>query len=97
METITLIPKVYGQYRNRLLNEIQSEIEAMIGELDLTSMTLDVDKKDHVFVSAKGPDAEFVINLLAQEYGKSPEVHEVLPESTHAGQLVDVGKVGWNV
>lgn len=97
MEKITLVPKVYGQYRNRLLNEIQSEIEDMISELDLTSMTLDVDKKDHVFVSAKGTDAEFVVNLLAQEYGKAPEIHEVIPETTHSGQLIDVGKVGYGV
>ena len=30
MERITLLPRVYGQYRNRLLGIVQSEIEKMI-------------------------------------------------------------------
>jgi hypothetical protein len=97
LETITLSPKVYGQYRNRLLNEIQSEIEGMIGELDLTSVVLDVDKRDHVCLSAKGPDSEFVMNLLTKEYGKAPDSHEILPETTCKGQLIDAGKVGYGI
>lgn len=97
MKTITLAPKVYGQYRNRLLNSLQSQIESLIGELDLSSVILDVDKKEHVFVSVDGPDSEFVINLLEQEYGRVPSPHEVVPERVFSGHMTDVGKVGYGI
>ncbi|MFW9918173.1 MAG: DUF2110 family protein [Candidatus Thorarchaeota archaeon] len=97
MKTITLVPKVYGQYRNRLLTTLQSEIETIISELDLSSVILDVDKREHVFLSVEGPDSEFVINLLSQEYGKAPASHEILPERVYSGQLTDVGKVGYGI
>jgi hypothetical protein len=76
---------------------VQSEIEGMIAELDLTKVELDTDKKGHIVVSAVGEDDEFVINLLASEYGKVPETHEVVPESRYASQLLDVGKVGYGI
>ncbi len=76
---------------------LQSEIKKMISELDLTSVTLDVNKKDHFFVSVEGEDSEFVVNLLAKEYGKCPSAFEVMPEKTFRGHLVDVGKVGYGV
>ena len=79
------------------MDNLQSEIEKMISELDLTSIILDVNKKDHFFVSVKGADSEFVLNLLAKEYGKCPSTYEILPEKTFRGQLVDVGKVGYGV
>ena len=69
----------------------------MINELDLTSVVLDVDKRDHFFVSVEGTDSEFVLNLLSQEYGKSPSPHEILPEKIYSGHLVDVGKVGYGI
>jgi hypothetical protein len=69
----------------------------MIEELDLTKVELDADKKGHIVVSAVGEDAEFVINLLAQEYGKAPDIHEIVPEIRYNGQLVDVGKVGYGL
>ncbi len=97
MDKIILVPKVYGQYRNRLLDTLQSEIERMISELDLTSVVLDVNKKDHFFVSIEGEDSEFVVNLLAKEYGKCPSAYEIMPEKTFRGHLVDVGKVGYGV
>ena len=97
MKTVTLVPKVYGQYRNRLLTSLQSKMESMISELDLTSVVLDVDKRDHVFLSVDGPDSEFVVNLLSQEYGETPRSHKVLPESVYRGQLTDVGKVGYGI
>jgi hypothetical protein len=97
LEKITLVPRIYGQYRNRLLNTLQSEIEKMISELDLTSVVLDINKKDHFFVSVEGADSEFVLNLLAKEFGKCPSTYEILPEKAFRGQLVDVGKVGYGV
>ncbi len=97
MKRITLLPRVYGQYRNRLLSIVQSEVEGMVAELDLERLELDVNKTDHIIAAASGPDAEFVINLLAQEYGKSPEAHEIVPETAYWGQLVDVGKVGYGL
>ena len=97
MKRIILRPRVYGQYRNRLLGIVQSEVEGMIAELDLQRLELDANKTGHIVASASGPDAEFVINLLAQEYGKSPDAHEVVPENTYWGQLVDVGKVGYGL
>ncbi len=69
----------------------------MISDLNLSSVTLDVDKKEHVYLSVDGPDSEFVINLLAQEYGKTPEYHEIVPEEIFSGRLVDVGKVGYGI
>lgn len=97
MKHVTLLPRVYGQYRNRLLGIVQSEIEEMIKELDLKRIELDANKTGHLVVSAAGPDDEFVINLLAQEYGKAPEAHEIVPENSYWGQLVDVGKVGYGL
>jgi len=76
---------------------MQSEIEKMIAELDLTRVELDADRRGHVVVSVAGQDAEFVVNLLAQEYGKAPDIHEIVPESRYLGQLVDVGKVGYGL
>ncbi len=69
----------------------------MIAELDLMKIKLDADKRGHVVVSTAGQDEEFVVNLLAREYGKVPDVHEVVPESEYAGQLLDVGKVGYGL
>jgi hypothetical protein len=69
----------------------------MVAELDLTKVGLDADKKGHIVVSATGQDDEFVINLLASEYGKVPDAHEVVPESKYTGQLLDVGKVGYGI
>ena len=69
----------------------------MIADLDLSSVVLDVNKKEHVYLSVDGPDSEFVVNLLAQEYGKTPEYHEIVPEGTYSGRLVDVGKVGYGI
>lgn len=97
MKRITLLPRVYGQYRNRLLGIMQSEVEGMIKELDLKRIKVDANKTGHIVVSVSGSDAEFVINLLAQEYGKAPDAHEVVPENTYWGQLVDVGKVGYGL
>jgi len=97
LRRIILLPRVYGQYQNRLLSIVQSEVEGMISELDLERVELDANKIGHIVVSASGADDEFVINLLAQEYGKAPEAHEVVPENTYWGQLVDVGKVGYGL
>jgi len=69
----------------------------MISELDLTAVVLDANKQDHVFLSVDGPDSEFVINLLASEYGEVPKSHEVLPENVYHGQMTDVGKVGYGI
>ena len=38
-----------------------------------------------------------MVNLLAHEYGKVPDIHEVVPESKYTGQLLDVGKVGYGL
>ncbi len=67
----------------------------MVSELDITSLIINVNKKEHIIVSVKGSDSEFVINLLAQEYGKAPEPHEVLPQTKIPSQLLDTGKVGF--
>lgn len=69
----------------------------MIAELDLEHVELDADSRGHIVVSAAGKDEEFVINLLAQEYGKTPDIYEIVPESKYIGQMVDVGKVGYGL
>lgn len=69
----------------------------MLEELDLEKVALDTDKRGHLLLSVSGSDEEFVVNLLAQEYGRVPEMYDILPESIYRGQLVDVGKVGYGL
>ncbi len=69
----------------------------MVAELNLKKIGFAVDNRGHIVISAAGQEEEFVVNLLAREYGKVPDIHEVVPESKYIGQLLDVGKVGYGL
>ncbi|MHA1637130.1 MAG: DUF2110 family protein [Candidatus Thorarchaeota archaeon] len=97
MKRITLLARVYGQYRNRLLQTLKSDIQHMIQELDVQLKRFDIDKKGHIILDITGSDYEFFRNVLQQEFGITPEIHEILPGTQHIGQLVDVGKVGYGI
>lgn len=97
MKQIVLLPRVYGQYRNRLFNEIESEIRHMVVELDVNIERLSLDSRGHPVINMTGPDEEFVINVLRNEFGEALSFHQVLPEKTYHGILIDVGKVGYGI
>jgi hypothetical protein len=67
----------------------------MIRELDVQLKRFEIDKKGHIVLDITGSDDEFFKNVLQQEYGVTPETHEIIPGTQHIGQLVDVGKVGY--
>ncbi len=97
MKRITLLTRAYGQYRNRLLQTLKSDIQHMIRELDVQLKRLNIDKKGHIVLDIDGSDYEFFKNVLQQEYGIAPETHEIIPGTQHMGQLLDVGKVGYGL
>jgi hypothetical protein len=76
---------------------MKSEIEGLVVELDVKIRKVDSDRKGHVRITIEGSDDEFVASMIAKEYGLVPEIHEIIPDSVHSGQLVDVGKVGYGL
>ena len=78
MKRITLLARVYGQYRNRLQQTLKSDIQQMMRELDVQLKRFDIDKKGHIILDIAGSDYEFFRNVLQQEFGTTPEIHEIL-------------------
>ncbi len=97
MKRVILSARVYGQYKQRLLSNLKSEIQNLILELDAKIRRIDSDRKGHIRITIDGSDDEFVSSMIAKEYGIIPEIHEIIPNSIHSGQLVDVGKVGYGL
>jgi hypothetical protein len=97
LKTVVLFPKAYGAYRGRLLETIRSEITEMISELDVVMTSIGTDRKEHITVNLDGEDEEFVVNALSEEYGRSLQSENLVPNKTYPGQLIDVGKVGYGL
>jgi len=97
LKTVVLLPKAYGVNRGRLLEIIRSEVSEMVVELDAEIISLGTDKRNHIIININGEDEEFVVNVLAKEYGKSLQSDNLIPNKTYLGQLIDVGKVGYGL
>lgn len=91
------MPKIYGQYRNRLSNQIESDIHEMVRELDARIMRFSLDNRGHPKLIVEGKDEEFVINVLRTEFGEALTFHQALPNTSYHGNLIDVGKVGYGL
>jgi hypothetical protein len=97
LRTLSLLTKVYGQYRNRLLSTFRREIEVDFDELDVDISRVDVDSRHRLRVTLSGRDEEFAANHLKNEFGRCLEVDELEPDSIVRGRLVDVGSVGFGL
>ena len=96
MQQIVLLPKIYGQYQNRLLSVIKSDVESLTSELDV-SMDYHITHNNRIHVNITGADSEFVSNLLAKEYGTTMPFFNFEQGKKYAGQLLDIGKVGYGL
>ena len=96
MQQIVLLPKIYGQYQNRLLSIIKSDIDSLISELEV-SIDYRITRNNQLEVSIIGEDDEFVSNLLAKEYGTTTSFSNLELNAKYVGQLTDVGKVGYGI
>ncbi len=96
MQQIILLSRVYGQYQNRLFAIIQSEINSLIAELDVSIMYRII-RNNCIEIKIQGDDAEFVSNILTREYGQSLHFYDIKQNTRYIGQLVDVGKVGYGI
>ena len=65
MQQIVLLPKIYGQYQNRLLSIIKSDIDSLISELDV-SIDYRVTRNNQLQASIMGEDDEFVQKNMVQ-------------------------------
>ena len=93
--TTTLLARVYGKKRKKLLESIRYDISCMIKELEVNLLHFGTDKKGHLTVSLDGPDSEFIINMLIKDYGSSTTFEKITEGEKFLGSLVDVGKVGY--
>ncbi|MFW9962049.1 MAG: DUF2110 family protein [Candidatus Sifarchaeia archaeon] len=97
MKTVILLPKAYGSYRGLLLETIRSEVSEMMAELDARITSLGTDTKNHIIIKIDGEDEEFVVNVIAKEYGRSLYSDNLVSNKTYPGQLIDAGKVGYGL
>ncbi len=94
---LTLRSRVYGPFRQNLLTSLRNVINTMISELDATIKGMKLNPRGHVQFIIEGSDQEFVANLIEQEFGTVPKTSNLTTKSSHLGQLVDVGKVGYGI
>ena len=97
MANLTLLLKIYGRNRNKLLGILKSKITNLASELDITITNYRITRNNHVTLTLEGEDEEFVTNVLAKEYGLAPRFDEIETGQLYSGQLVDVGKVGYGL
>lgn len=97
MRSVTLLTKVYGQYRNRLLSIFGAEINAVFNELDVNVSQINTDSRHRLQVTLSGNDEEFAANHLEREYGRCLRPNELEAGRIMKGRLVDVGSVGFGL
>jgi len=97
LTTISLLVKVYGPLRGKLLGYLKHQISHSFADIDVTITKIDSDKRNHVEVSIIGDDTEFAINLLAKEYGRCARSADIVEGALLEGYLVDVGRVGFGI
>ncbi len=97
MVSLTLLLKIYGRNRSKLLGILKSRITNLTSELDVTFTNYRITRNNRVSLTIKGEDEEFVTNVLAKEYGLAPTFDGIETGQLYPGQLVDVGKVGYGL
>lgn len=97
MKTAILFTRLYGQYKNRMAETVKSNISSLIEKLDVRLAHFEIDKRGHIVIRMDGQDAEFAINYLMKEYGKSTPLESVTEGAALGGSLIDVGKVGYGL
>jgi hypothetical protein len=96
MKNTILRPLIYGQYKNRLFDSIQTEILKTISDLDAKA-EFRITHNSYIQVTIAGADEEFVLNMMVRDYGSIPRLENIKVGSLQSGQLIDVGKVGYGL
>lgn len=97
MNTVSLLTKVYGPYKNRLLKTLKAEILASIEELEARITKFEVDSRHHLRVGITGEDEEFIANHLTSQYGRCLTPPDIEQDAMYDGTLLDVGSVGFGL
>lgn len=97
MTQVTLPVRVYGPYKERLVDLLSAEISALAMNLSINIKRLDRDETGLVSVEFAGEDEEFLANVLVKEYGTVPKLQDLAIGTPYRGWLVDVGKVGYGI
>jgi hypothetical protein len=96
MQQVTLLPRIYGQYQNRLFSVITNEIESLTTDLE-SEMHYRITRNNRVQIDISGDDTEFVYNVLVKKYGKATTLQNTKIDTRYSGQLIDTGKVGYGL
>lgn len=97
LRDVLLLTKVYGQYRNRLLGTITTQLHAAFDEIEVEISRIEVDSRHRLKVTVSGSDEEFAANHLKNTYGECLKPSELQPGAVLKGRLVDVGSVGFGL
>ncbi len=97
MKRLVLEARAYGAYRGKLLQAVRADFADMTRELSARLVKIGTNKRGRITIEIEGEDEEFIANVLTRKYGTISTIGALRTDSTHKGQFVDTGRVGYGL